>query len=228
LGVRGLPRLPRDSLPSGARKPSSVPRDSLASGPRRLRAVLFTAALLGASCGPPPLPRTGPPPAPFHDRSRGVRFEPPAPPYYRSETDAANSIAHYADHETRAGIHLLAYASFGPTDARALAERATGYVRGLADSVPGMVMLGQRPIERFGLAGFEIEYDGGTVPRMRTIDWILYAPGLVYIVKVTAPAERFAELARPLLASRASLTIEPPGVSADPPAAGATDGQRTK
>ena len=67
------------------------------------RSQLFALALL--ACGPPPTPRTGPPPARFQDPGRGVvSFDPPAPPFLRSETHAVNSIVHYADPLTRAGI----------------------------------------------------------------------------------------------------------------------------
>jgi hypothetical protein len=161
-----------------------------------------------AACGPPPAPK-GPPPPRFHDRARGISFDPPAPPYIPSETDSADSVAHFADPATRGGIHILAFAASGATDETAIRSRAAAYMRGLEGSVAGLQMLGQRAIERFGLHGMELEYEGGVEPRMRSIDWILYAPGQVYVIKVRAPAEKFAELAKPLLASRATLAITP-------------------
>src|SRR5262245_25876873 len=164
---------------------------------------------LVAACGPPPPPK-GPPPPRFHDRNRGISFDPPAPPFLRSETDSADSVAHFADPTSHAGIHILAFAASGGTDEDAARKRITAYVHGLEESVAGLQMLGQRSIERFGLNGIELEYDRGIEPRMRSIDWVLYGPGVVYVVKVTAPAERFAELAAPLLASRATLAIERP------------------
>jgi hypothetical protein len=175
-----------------------------ASGFRVTALLIF---LLGA-CGPPPAPK-GPPPPRFHDRTRGLSFDPPAPPYIASETDSADSVAHFANPATRAGIHILAFAASGGTDEAAVRERAAAYIRGLEGSVAGLQMLGQRALERFGLNGIELEYDGGVEPRMRSIDWILYARGMVYVIKVRAPAEKFAELAAPLLASRATLAIEP-------------------
>ncbi|HJZ87237.1 MAG TPA: hypothetical protein VKN99_18815 [Polyangia bacterium] len=174
----------------------------------RLPGAAFAVCLLLA-CGPPPPPRTGPPPPRFHDSARGLSFDPPAPPFLRSETDAQSSIAHFADPITRAGIHLLAFAASGPTDAAVVQERAQSYLRGLEDSVAGLVVDAVRTLDRFGLRGVEIEYDGGASPRMHTIDWVLYAPGVVYVVKVTAPTLEFAELSAPLLRARASLRIEP-------------------
>jgi hypothetical protein len=173
----------------------------------RFRLPVFLFISFCGACGPPPAPK-GPPPARFHDRTRGVSFDPPAPPYIASETDSADSVSHFADPATHAGIHILAFAASGGTDETAVHDRAAAYVRGLESSVAGLQMLGQRALERFGLKGIELEYDGGVEPRMRSIDWILYAPGMVYVIKVRAPAERFAELAAPLLASRATLAIE--------------------
>ena len=176
--------------------------------PSGFRLPVYLFIIFWGACGPPPAPK-GPPPPRFHDRTRGVSIDPPAPPYIASETDSADSVLHFADPATHAGIHIYAFAASGGTDETAVHDRAAAYVRGLESSVAGLQMLGQRALERFGLKGIELEYDGGVEPRMRSIDWLLYAPGMVYVIKVRAPAEKFAELAAPLLTSRATLSIEP-------------------
>jgi hypothetical protein len=138
-----------------------------------------------------------------------VSFDPPAPPFLRSDTGEPSSIAHFADPATRAGIHLLAYASDGPTSGdEPLRARALAYERGLENSVAGLLLLGRRSITRFGLQGYELEYEGGADPRMHMIDWVLYARGRVYVVQVSAPAQRFTDLAAPLLRSRATLRVD--------------------
>jgi hypothetical protein len=177
-------------------------------------ARLILLALL-ASCGPPP-PAKGPPPPRVVDKARGISFDPPAPPFVRKENHRADSVAHFVDDSTRAGIHVLAFADSGATDEDAAKKRGDTYARHLEESVAGLQLLGKRHIERFGLHGIELEYDGtlpieefGVELRVRSIDWIFYAPGFVYVIKVIAPAAKFAEVAAPLFASRATLKIEP-------------------
>ena len=173
------------------------------------------ALVLLASClGPPPPPKGPPPP---RLSARGISFDPPASPFVRKENRRADSVAHFVDDSTRAGIHILAFADSGPTDEAAARSRGDAYAKHLEETVAGLQMLGKRAIERFGLHGMELEYDGtlpieelGVELRVRSIDWILYAPGTVYVIKIIAPAEKFAEVAAPLLASRATLKIEPP------------------
>jgi hypothetical protein len=115
-----------------------------------------------------------------------VSFDPPGPPYLPSETGSANSIAHFADPDSHAGIHVLAFPAHGGLSGTELHERVAAYVRGLEGSVAGLALLGVRPLSRYGLHGVEIEYEGGAEPRLRTVDWVLYAPATVYVIKLTA------------------------------------------
>ena len=177
-------------------------------------ARLIPFVLLASCLGPPPVPK-GPPPPRVVDKARGISFDPPGPPFVRKENQRADSVAHFVDDSTRAGIHILAFADAGGTDEDTAKKRGDTYARHLEETVAGLQLLGKRPIERFGLHGIELEYDGtlpieefGVELRVRSIDWIFYAPGFVYVIKVIAPAAKFAEVAAPLLASRATIAIE--------------------
>ena len=189
----------------------------------RARAALVVLGLTVASCsscGPPPATRTGPPPERFRDALRGVSLDPPPAPFARSDTGAASSVVHFADPDTRAGLHVLAFPSAGASaDLAAVEPRVQAYLRGLGESVAGLSVRAVRALLRFGLHGVEIEYEGGPEPRMMSIDWVLYAPGRVYVVKITAPRIRFGELSGPLVRARDSLHItasQPDGRSLQP------------